>query len=63
MVAVSPLTIVARTVTEPAAVVLSVLPLIVAPVVPALCTVHVMFLLVALVGSTVPLSVRYFDYV
>ena len=41
----------------PAAVVVSVLPLILAPVVPALATLHVIVLLVALEGSTIPVRV------
>lgn len=49
-----PFTIVARTVTVPALGTLSTLPLMVAPVVPALCTLHVIFLFVALTGITVP---------
>ena len=57
MVGVAPFVIVALTVAVPAAVVFRVLPLMVAPVVPALNTLHVMVLLVALLGATVPLSV------
>jgi len=53
-----PLAIVAETVTVPAAVVLKVLPLILAPVVPALLTAHAMVWLVALEGETVPERVR-----
>jgi hypothetical protein len=49
---------VAVTVTVPAAVVFRVFPLIVAPVVPALLTVHVMLLLVASMGETEPVRVR-----
>ena len=49
---------VAVTVTVPAAVVLRILPpVIVAPVVPALLTLQVMFLFVAFAGFTVPASV------
>ena len=54
----SPFAIVAVTVTEPAAVVESVLPVMPAPVVPAFFTLQAMVLFVALVGATVPLSVR-----
>jgi len=53
-----PLAIVPVTVTVPAAVVLRVFPLIVAPVVPDDFTDHTMVLLVALVGATVPERVR-----
>ena len=49
--------IVALTVTVPAAVAFKVLPLMVAPVVPALRTLHVIVLFVALAGVTVPVSV------
>ena len=52
-----PLTIVALTVTVPTAVVLSVFPLIVAPVVPALTMLHAIVLFVALDGFIVPVSV------
>jgi len=48
----------AVTVTVPDAVVVKTLPLIAAPVVPALFTVHVIVLLVAVAGSTVPVRVR-----
>jgi hypothetical protein len=48
----------ALTVTVPAAVAVSVVPLINAPVVPASATVQVMALLVALAGSTVPVRGR-----
>ena len=54
----APFAIVAVTVTVPAAVVFSVLPLMYAPVVPALLTDHAMVLLVALEGETVPERVR-----
>ena len=54
MLAVLPLATVAVTVTVPPAVVLRVLPLMVAPVAPALFTDHAMVLFVALEGSTVP---------
>lgn len=58
VVGVSPFSMVALTVTVPVAVVLSLLcPVIVAPVVPAVTTVHVMVLFVALFGATVPVNV------
>ena len=57
MLAVLPLVMVALTVTVPAAVVLSVLPLMVAPVVPEFHTLHVIVLFVAFEGFTVPVSV------
>ena len=47
---------VALTVAVPAAVALNVLPVIVAPVVPAFRTLHVIVLFVAFVGVTVPVS-------
>jgi hypothetical protein len=56
VVADAPFTIVARTETVPAAVVFNVLPLMVAPVVPALTTIQVIVLLVAVAGLTVPVS-------
>ena len=49
---------VAVTVTLPAAVAVSVLPLMAAPVVPALFTDHTIVWLVALAGATVPVRVR-----
>jgi len=49
---------VALTVTVPAAVVCSVLPLIAAPVVPAFITLHIIVLFVALDGVIVPVSVK-----
>ena len=49
---------VALTVTVPALDVYNVLPLIVAPVEPAFTTLHVIVLLVAVVGVTVPVSVN-----
>ena len=57
MLAVKPLVIVALIVTVPAADAFSVLPLIVAPVVPALTTLHVIVWFVAFAGFTVPVSV------
>ena len=48
---------VALTVAVPAAVVLKIAPEMVAPVVPAACTLHVMVLLVAWFGTTVPVRV------
>ena len=54
MLAVLPLAMVAVTVTVPAAVVVRVFPLMVAPVVPALFTDHTIALLVALSGATIP---------
>ena len=57
MVALVPLVTVANTTTVPAAVVLRVLPVMLAPVVPLSCMLHTMFLLVALEGATVPESV------
>ena len=54
----APLTIVALTVTVPAAVVFRLLPLMVAPVFPALATDHTIVLFVALAGFTVPVRVR-----
>jgi hypothetical protein len=56
MLAEAPLVTVALTVTVPAAVVVSVLPLMEAPVVPAFDTDQVMVLLVASEGATVPES-------
>jgi hypothetical protein len=56
--AVAPFSIVALTVTVPGAVVVSVRPLITAPVVPASTTVQMMVLLVALAGDTVPVRIR-----
>ena len=53
-----PLAIVARTVTDPAAVVLSMLPPVInAPVVPALSTLQVIAVYVALDGATVPVRI------
>jgi hypothetical protein len=57
VVAEAPLAIVAVTVTAPAPVVFNTLPLMLAPVSPALLTDHVMVWLVALGGDTVPLRV------
>ena len=51
-----PLVIVAFTLTVPTAVVVKVLPLIVAPVVPALSTVHTIVLFVAFDGLTVAVN-------
>jgi len=48
---------VAVTTAVPAAVALKVLPLIVAPVVPAFLTLHTIVLFVAFAGATVPVSV------
>ena len=56
VVAVSPLAIVAVTITVPAAVALSVLPEIVAPVVPASFTLHIIAWFEASAGVTVPVS-------
>ena len=56
--AVNPFVIVALTVAVPAAVVFNVDPVTVAPVVPALTRLHVIVLLVALVGLTVPVNAR-----
>jgi hypothetical protein len=53
----TPFLIVARTITVPTVVVVKVLPLIVAPVSPALATAHMIVRFVALGGVTVPLSV------
>lgn len=50
----TPFVMVALTVTVPALVVLSVLPLILAPVPPALCTLHVMAWFVAFIGTVLP---------
>jgi hypothetical protein len=56
---VKPFVIVALTVTVPAAVVFSVLPVIVAPVVPAFWTLHIIGAwFVASDGTTVPVRVR-----
>jgi hypothetical protein len=58
VVGLAPFTMVALMVAVPAAVVLRILPpVMVAPVVPAFCTLHTMVLLVAVVGTTVPVSV------
>ena len=51
-----PFVMVANMVAVPSAVVLKMLPVMVAPVVPALCTLHVMVWLVALLGTTVPVN-------
>jgi len=58
VLAVLPLAMVAVTVTLPAAVAVSVFPLMVEPVLPALFTDHAIVLLVALSGATVPVRVR-----
>ena len=59
VVAVKPFATVARICAVPALVTFRVLPLVIfAPVVPALCTLHVIVLFVALLGLTVPVSVK-----